>query len=128
MPALVNLPLPEFVRSGRKLCGDLAQAERRAWWLANGHGSCVDGTVAGGLTHRYHGLLIAPVNPPHIPRGAPAQAWSVTCVLEAWWRREQARRTNSTREQSTAGHETLKKTLVVSVISAKAKIRPSHDR
>jgi 4-alpha-glucanotransferase len=23
---------------------------------------------------------------PHLPRGAPAQAWSVACVLEAWWR------------------------------------------
>jgi glycogen debranching enzyme len=30
--------------------------------------------------------------PPHAPRGAPAQAWSVACVLEAWWRLEQARR------------------------------------
>ncbi len=24
--------------------------------------------------------------PPHKPRGAPAQAWSVACTLEAWWR------------------------------------------
>ena len=24
--------------------------------------------------------------PPHTPRGAPAQAWSVACTLEAWWR------------------------------------------
>ena len=24
--------------------------------------------------------------PPHLPGGAPAQAWSVACVLEAWWR------------------------------------------
>jgi 4-alpha-glucanotransferase len=24
--------------------------------------------------------------PPHCPRGAPAQAWSVACTLEAWWR------------------------------------------
>ncbi|MCG6862258.1 MAG: glycogen debranching enzyme N-terminal domain-containing protein, partial [Chromatiaceae bacterium] len=23
---------------------------------------------------------------PHVPRGAPAQAWSVACTLEAWWR------------------------------------------
>ena len=28
---------------------------------------------------------------PHTPRGCPAQAWSVACVLEAWWRLEQAR-------------------------------------
>jgi 4-alpha-glucanotransferase len=26
--------------------------------------------------------------PPHHPRGAPAQAWSVACVLEAWQRLE----------------------------------------
>ena len=26
--------------------------------------------------------------PPHHPRGCPAQAWSVACTLEAWWRLE----------------------------------------
>jgi glycogen debranching enzyme len=25
---------------------------------------------------------------PHTPRGAPAQAWSVACTLESWWRLE----------------------------------------
>jgi glycogen debranching enzyme len=25
-------------------------------------------------------------DPPHSPRGCPAQAWSVASVLEAWWR------------------------------------------
>ena len=34
-------------------------------------------------------------DPPHTPRGAPAQAWSVACVLEAWWRIEQARRAST---------------------------------
>jgi 4-alpha-glucanotransferase len=33
---------------------------------------------------------------PHIPRGAPAQAWSVACVLEAWWRLAQAQRQTTT--------------------------------
>ena len=23
---------------------------------------------------------------PHLPGGAPSQAWSVACILEAWWR------------------------------------------
>ncbi len=32
---------------------------------------------------------------PHLPRGAPSQAWSVACVLEAWWRLEQAKRNPS---------------------------------
>ena len=56
--------LPDFIRCGRALCGDLAQAERREWWLANGLGGYAAGTVAGTLTRRYHGLLIAPVKPP----------------------------------------------------------------
>jgi len=56
--------LPNFIRCGRALCGDLAQAERREWWLANGLGGYAAGTVAGTLTRRYHGLLIAPVRPP----------------------------------------------------------------
>jgi 4-alpha-glucanotransferase len=30
--------------------------------------------------------------PPHSPRGAPSQAWSVACTLEAWWRLERAQR------------------------------------
>jgi 4-alpha-glucanotransferase len=31
-------------------------------------------------------------DPPHRPRGAPAQAWSVGCTLQAWCRLEAARR------------------------------------
>ncbi len=30
--------------------------------------------------------------PPHAPGGTPAQAWSVACTLEAWWRLEGAKR------------------------------------
>lgn len=56
--------LPSHVRFGREICGDLTQAERREWWLANGLGGYAAGTIAGTLTRRYHGLLIAPVNPP----------------------------------------------------------------
>ena len=29
---------------------------------------------------------------PFTPRGAPSQAWSVACTLEAWWRLERERR------------------------------------
>jgi predicted glycogen debranching enzyme len=56
--------LPELIRFGREICGDLVQAERREWWLSNGLGGYAAGTVAGTLTRRYHGLLVAPVNPP----------------------------------------------------------------
>src|SRR5512134_2530705 len=56
--------VPDLIRFGREVCGDLAQAERREWWLANGLGAYAAGTIAGSLTRRYHGLLVAPVNPP----------------------------------------------------------------
>jgi hypothetical protein len=49
---------------GRKICGDLAAAERREWWIGNGSGAYAAGTVAQSLTRRYHGLLVAPVDPP----------------------------------------------------------------
>jgi predicted glycogen debranching enzyme len=60
----MNSSLLEYVRFGRAICGDLAQTERREWWLANGRGAYAAGTVAGTLTRRYHGLLIAPLEPP----------------------------------------------------------------
>lgn len=56
--------LPDVVRFGREICGELLAAERREWWLANGRGAYAAGTVAGSLTRRYHGLLVAPVQPP----------------------------------------------------------------
>ncbi|MHB1676206.1 MAG: amylo-alpha-1,6-glucosidase [Sulfuriferula sp.] len=56
--------LPEWIRFGREVCNDLAQAERREWWLTNGRGAYAAGTIAGTLTRRYHGLLVAPIDPP----------------------------------------------------------------
>src|SRR5262249_44235846 len=55
---------PAAIRFGREICGDLAAAERREWWIGNGRGAYAAGTVALSLTRRYHGLLIAPVDPP----------------------------------------------------------------
>ena len=46
------------------MCGDLAAAEAREWLLTNGRGGYAMGTVAGTLTRRYHGLLVAAVDPP----------------------------------------------------------------
>ena len=57
-------PLPRTIRFGRALCGELDTAERREWWLPNGRGGYAAGTVAGSLTRSYHGLLVAPVQPP----------------------------------------------------------------
>lgn len=53
--------LPQVVRLDRDVCGTLELAEQREWWLANGKGGYAGGTVAGTLTRRYHGLLIAPL-------------------------------------------------------------------
>ena len=49
---------------GREVTGDLATAERREWLCANGLGGFASGTVAGTLTRRYHGLLVAALTPP----------------------------------------------------------------
>ena len=45
--------LPDLIRFGREICGDLAQAERREWWLANGLG----GYAAGPSRARSRGAI-----------------------------------------------------------------------
>jgi predicted glycogen debranching enzyme len=49
---------------GREICGTLSSAESREWLVTNGIGGYASGTVAGLLTRRYHGLLVAALNPP----------------------------------------------------------------
>lgn len=49
---------------GRAICGDLGAAERREWLVTNGIGGYASGTVAGLATRRYHGLLVAALQPP----------------------------------------------------------------
>jgi len=49
---------------GREVCGNLALSAGRAWLVTNGIGGYASGTVAGLLTRRYHGLLIAALRPP----------------------------------------------------------------
>ncbi len=53
--------MPDFERG---LCADLTFAEGREWLVTNGIGGYAAGTVAGILTRRYHGLLIAALEPP----------------------------------------------------------------
>jgi predicted glycogen debranching enzyme len=56
---------PEAVISfGADICNDLAAAEQREWLVTNGIGGFASGTVAGSATRRYHGLLVAALNPP----------------------------------------------------------------
>src|SRR6266436_682734 len=47
-----------------EICNDLAAAEQREWLVTNGIGGFASGTVAGSATRRYHGLLVAALNPP----------------------------------------------------------------
>lgn len=61
---LPSVPALSAIRFPRAICGDLGQAERREWWIANGLAAYAGGTIAGSLTRRYHGLLIAPVASP----------------------------------------------------------------
>jgi predicted glycogen debranching enzyme len=49
---------------GREICGRLDVAESREWLCTNGLGGFASGTVAGMPTRRYHGLLVAALNPP----------------------------------------------------------------
>ena len=58
------MPQAHPIAFGRAICGDLAGAERREWLVTNGNGGFASGTIAGTLTRRYHGLLIAALSPP----------------------------------------------------------------
>ncbi|MBE9049196.1 amylo-alpha-1,6-glucosidase [Nostocales cyanobacterium LEGE 11386] len=52
------------IEFGREICGNLDTAEPREWLVTNGIGGYASGTVAGLLTRRYHGLLVAALQPP----------------------------------------------------------------
>lgn len=49
---------------GREVCGETAVAESREWLVTNGIGGYASGTVANTLSRRYHGLLMAALQPP----------------------------------------------------------------
>jgi len=52
------------VQFGREVCGELETAESREWLVSNGLGGYASGTIAGTTTRRYHGLLVAALQPP----------------------------------------------------------------
>jgi predicted glycogen debranching enzyme len=58
------VPEQAEVQFGREICGDITSAESREWLVTNGIGGYASGTVAGSQTRRYHGLLIAALQPP----------------------------------------------------------------
>src|ERR1700680_2453229 len=55
---------PAVVDFGREICCDLASGESREWLFTNGIGGYAFGTVCGHHTRRYHGLLVAALQPP----------------------------------------------------------------
>ena len=52
------------IQFGREVCGDFEAAASREWLVTNGIGGYASGTIAGNMTRRYHGLLIAAMQPP----------------------------------------------------------------
>jgi predicted glycogen debranching enzyme len=58
------LSLLAEVQFGREILGDLGLAESREWLVTNGIGGFASGTAAGTSTRRYHGLLMASLQPP----------------------------------------------------------------
>ncbi len=52
------------IEFGRDICCESGISEGREWLVTNGIGGFASGTVAGLLTRRYHGLLIAALKPP----------------------------------------------------------------
>src|ERR1700751_708862 len=63
-PATNSVDLASPVAFGREVCGELPFAEKREWLVTNGIGGYASGTVAGSQTRRYHGLLVAALQPP----------------------------------------------------------------
>src|SRR3954469_23863942 len=49
---------------GRDVLGDAERAARLEWIVTNGIGGYAAGTAAGILSRRYHGLLVAALEPP----------------------------------------------------------------
>ncbi|MGB3532730.1 MAG: amylo-alpha-1,6-glucosidase [Microcoleaceae cyanobacterium] len=56
--------LMRVVIGGREICCDLQMAQSREWLITNGIGGYASGTLAGVVTRRYHGLLVAALEPP----------------------------------------------------------------
>ena len=73
--------LGHYALAEYRVTGDAAAAQRRlepiADHLADGGLGTISEILDGGVPHR--------------PRGAPAQAWSVACTLDAWWQLERAK-------------------------------------
>jgi predicted glycogen debranching enzyme len=58
------VPVPPPIALSRDVCTLYPRASRLEWLLSNGTGGFAMGTVAGSNTRRYHGLLVASLQPP----------------------------------------------------------------
>jgi len=79
--------LGPFSLAAYRVSGDQAEAEAVLTALSD----ALEDQGVGTIGEIFDG------DPPHRPRGAPAQAWSVACTLEAWWllRRAEEAKQNS---------------------------------
>src|SRR5438046_4445463 len=71
---ILEQPLIDF---GPEIAADLPDALRREWLVTNGLGGYASGTVAGVNTRRYHGLLVAALEP-------PVERTVVVAALDEW--------------------------------------------
>ncbi|MFZ5915763.1 MAG: amylo-alpha-1,6-glucosidase [Chloroflexota bacterium] len=53
-----------MIRVGREICGYFKRSIHREWLVTNGIGGYAMGTLCGANSRRYHGLLVAALNPP----------------------------------------------------------------
>jgi 4-alpha-glucanotransferase len=73
--------LGHYALAEYRVTGDAKAAQQRLRPLAD---HLLDGGL-GTLSEIFDG------EPPHLAAGTPAQAWSVACTLDTWWRLEQAK-------------------------------------
>ncbi|MEP7343118.1 MAG: amylo-alpha-1,6-glucosidase [Acidobacteriota bacterium] len=53
-----------MIQFNENICGNLDEASQREWLETNGLGGFATSTITGLNTRRYHGLLVAAINPP----------------------------------------------------------------
>ncbi|MDE2365844.1 MAG: glycogen debranching enzyme family protein [Betaproteobacteria bacterium] len=82
--------LPHYAMAEYRVTGNAGLAQSR---LASMCDHLLDAGL-GTISEIFDG------EPPHEPRGAPSQAWSVACLLEAWVKLERVRRTAQPKEEN----------------------------
>ena len=68
---------------GANICGDFEQATRREWMETNGLGGYASSSITLCNTRRYHGLLVAAVEPPVVRRVLLSKLEATLCADDA---------------------------------------------